>query len=158
MTPLQGNLPMLAEYVGAHGYATAGFVANVVYCSQNSGLARGFTHYEDYVLEKLAPLRTSGLVERTTTMIAKVITVFDIVPLHPLWNFVNRWFVINQRKDAASINRAFLNWLADRREPHRPFFAFLNLLDAHRPLHVAPRSFTSFRDIFRDARRVQSRL
>ena len=76
MTPLQGNLPMLAEYLGAHGYATAGFVANVLYCSQNSGLARGFTHYEDYILEKLAPLRTSGLVERTTTMIAKVITVF----------------------------------------------------------------------------------
>ena len=64
MTPLRGNLPMLAEYVGAHGYATAGFVANVVYCSQESGLARGFTHYEDYVLEKLAPLRTSILVER----------------------------------------------------------------------------------------------
>ena len=85
MTPLQGNLPMLAEYFGAHGYATAGFVANVLYCSQNSGLARGFTHYEDYILEKLAPLRTSGLVERITTTIAKVITVFDIAPLHPLW-------------------------------------------------------------------------
>jgi arylsulfatase A-like enzyme len=133
MTPLEGNLPMLAEYIGNHGYATAGFVANVLYCSQDSGLARGFTHYEDYVLEKLAPLRTSGLVERTTTMIAKVITVFDIVPLRPVWHFVNRWFVINQRKDAAAINRAFLNWLADRREPHRPFFAFLNLLDAHEP-------------------------
>ena len=26
MTPLRGNLPTLAEYVGAHGYATAGFV------------------------------------------------------------------------------------------------------------------------------------
>ena len=59
MTPLRGNLPTLAEYLGAHGYATAGFVANVVYCSQETGLARGFTHYEDYVLEKLAPLRTS---------------------------------------------------------------------------------------------------
>ncbi len=35
---------------------------------KNSGLARGFTHYEDYILEKLAPLRTSGLVEHTTTI------------------------------------------------------------------------------------------
>jgi arylsulfatase A-like enzyme len=147
MTPLRGNLPMLAEYVGAHGYATAGFVANVVYCSQDSGLARGFTHYEDYVLEKLGPLRTAGLVERTTTMIAKVITVFDIVPLRPVWHFVNRWFVINQRKDAASTNRAFLNWLADRREPHRPFFAFLNLLDAHEPYMLpqgAPHRFLTY--------------
>ena len=37
MTPLRGNLPMLAEYLGAHGYATAGFVANVLYCSQKPG-------------------------------------------------------------------------------------------------------------------------
>ena len=35
------------------GYATAGFVANVGYCSQNTGLARGLTHYEDYLLEDL---------------------------------------------------------------------------------------------------------
>ena len=62
---------MLAEYVGAHGYATAGFVANLIYCSQESGLARGFTHYEDYVLEKLAPLRTSVLVEEITATISQ---------------------------------------------------------------------------------------
>ena len=68
MTPMHGNMPMLAEYLGARGYATAGFVANLVYCSYNTGLARGFTHYEDYILEKLAPLRTSGLVEKTTTI------------------------------------------------------------------------------------------
>ena len=34
MTPLRGNLSMLAEYVGEHGYATAGFIANLVYCSR----------------------------------------------------------------------------------------------------------------------------
>jgi len=147
MTPLRGNLPMLAEYVGARGYATAGFISNVVYCSQESGLARGFTHYEDYVLEKLAPLRTSILVEQITTMISELVSVFKIVPLHRLRNFVIRWFVINQRKDAASINRAFLNWLADRREPGRPFFAFLNLLDAHDPYMLpqgAPYRFVTY--------------
>jgi arylsulfatase A-like enzyme len=133
LTPLRGDAPMLAEYLGGRGYATAGFVANVLYCSQNTGLARGFTHYEDYILERLAPLRTSGLVERLTTAIGKVITAFDIVPLYPLWVLEDRWFVINQRKDAAAIHRAFLNWLEDRREPSRPFFAFLNLLDAHAP-------------------------
>jgi arylsulfatase A-like enzyme len=136
MTPLRGNLPMLAEYVGAHGYATAGFIANVVYCAQESGLARGFTHYEDHNLEKLAPLRTSILVEQITTTIFQAISAFDIVPLYPLRNFVMRWFVINPRKDAASICRAFLNWLDDRREPDRPFFAFLNLLDAHDPYRL----------------------
>ena len=57
-SPLAKSFPTLAEYLGDHGYATAGFVANVGYCSQETGLARGFTHYEDYDLEKLAPLRT----------------------------------------------------------------------------------------------------
>ena len=136
MTPLRGNLPTLAEYVGAHGYATAGFIANVVYCSQESGLARGFTHYEDYEMENLAPLRTSILVAQLTSFIFEAISAFEVVPLYPVRDFVMRLFVINPRKDAASIRRALLNWLADRREPDRPFFAFLNLLDAHDPYRL----------------------
>ena len=146
-TPLRGNLPTLAEYVGAHGYATAGFVANLVYCSRDSGLARGFTHYEDYVLERLAPLRTSIVVEQLTTMIAQTINVFNIVALHPLRELVIRWFAINQRKDAATINRAFLAWLTDRPQPDRPFFAFLNILDAHYPYKLpdgAPHRFLTY--------------
>ena len=78
MTPLRGNFPTLAEYLGDRGYATAGFVANVGYCSQETGLARGFTHYEDYVLEKLAPLRTSGLVEYRGRAITEMIPALDI--------------------------------------------------------------------------------
>ena len=147
LTPLRGNLPTLAEYVGAHGYATAGFVANLVYCSRDSGLARGFTHYEDYVLERLAPLRTSILVEQLTMMIAQTINVFNIVPLHPLKELVIRWFAINQRKDAATINRAFLAWLTDRPQPDRPFFAFLNIFDAHYPYKLpngAPHRFLTY--------------
>ena len=37
MTPLQGNVPMLAEYLGAHGYTTAGFVANVLTARKTQG-------------------------------------------------------------------------------------------------------------------------
>jgi arylsulfatase A-like enzyme len=163
VTPLQGRFPMLAEYVGERGYATAGFVANLVYCSQETGLARGFTHYDDYVLKKLAPLRTSALVDQTVMMISEVISVFDIVPLQPLREQIVHWFVINRRKDAASINRAFLNWLADRREPDRPFFAFLNLCDAHDPYMLpegapyrfvnyssTPDSYRAVRELWRD--------
>ena len=56
-TPLGTKFPTLAEYLGSRGYATAGFVANVHYCSYDFGLDRGFTHYEDYVLEPMTPLR-----------------------------------------------------------------------------------------------------
>jgi arylsulfatase A-like enzyme len=41
------------------------------------------------------------------------------------------------KKDGASINRAFLDWLSHRRQPARPFFAFLNYFDAHDP-YVLP--------------------
>ena len=65
-TPLTTNFPMLAEYLGSHGYATAGIVANARYCSYDTGLDRGFTHYEDYELEKLGFLRTAAIVERSS--------------------------------------------------------------------------------------------
>jgi Sulfatase len=47
-TPLRRDFPTLAEYLGSRGYATAGFVANTEYCSYDTGLDRGFTHYDDY--------------------------------------------------------------------------------------------------------------
>ena len=56
-TPLGTKFPTLAEYLGWRGYATAGFVANVEYCSSEFGLDRGFTHYEDYAFEPMTPLR-----------------------------------------------------------------------------------------------------
>jgi arylsulfatase A-like enzyme len=33
ITPLRSNFPALADYLGSQGYATAGFVANRLYCS-----------------------------------------------------------------------------------------------------------------------------
>ena len=59
-SPLKDGTPTLAEYLGAHGYDTAGFVANLDYCSRETGLARGFAHYEDYPIElydAFTPLR-----------------------------------------------------------------------------------------------------
>ena len=54
--PLDGDYPTLAEYLAAHGYDTAGFVANLDYCGRETGLARGFAHYEDYPIELLGGL------------------------------------------------------------------------------------------------------
>jgi arylsulfatase A-like enzyme len=137
MTPLRGTFPTLAEYLGDHGYATAGFVANTGYCSQETGLARGFTHYEDYLLEDLDPLRTSGLVEHFTSAISGIIRTVDISSLRPLNRFVNEW-LDPKRKHAALVRRAFLGWVSQRRETGRPFFAFLNFFDAHQQYLLPP--------------------
>ena len=143
LTPLRGNFPMLSEYLGSNGYATAGFVANTLYCSHETGLDRGFTHYEDYVLEGLMPLRTAWLFDHAMQIISDwgvyVGRTFDVGPFRPLQgSWFASLFVVNGRKDAGSINRGFVNWLLQRREPARPFFAFLNFFDAHAH-YVLPR-------------------
>ncbi len=48
LTPLDSTYPTLAEFLGRRGYATSAFTANYTYCAHDSGLARGFTHFEDH--------------------------------------------------------------------------------------------------------------
>ena len=134
LTPLRTSAPLLAEYMGSRGYATAGFVANTGYCSYDTGLARGFTYYEDYSLKKLAFLRTAVFVkEMSEAYRSRSATPTNQVFCDPVPELVKRWFFADARKDASSINRAFLDWLARRPEETRPFFVFLNYMDAHAP-------------------------
>jgi arylsulfatase A-like enzyme len=121
--PLDAAQTTLAEYLGEHGYATAGFVANTMFCGYDTGLGRGFTRYEDYALPRLTGLRLAKLVDLTVTQVRQLTGVF-------VWRFFDDSYV---RKDAPLINRQFLSWLSGRTEPERPFFAFLNYLDAHAP-------------------------
>jgi arylsulfatase A-like enzyme len=140
MAPLDGADPTVAEYLGARGYATAGFVANGFYCGWDSGLARGFTHYEDHALPQLAGFRLAVLVDRFLEGLLLVDRFhrnaigFQLVP--PVEDFVIGLFTGGDRKDAARVNREFLDWLSGRRQPDRPFCAFLNYFDAHYPYMV----------------------
>jgi arylsulfatase A-like enzyme len=135
LTPLGGNAPVLAEYLGSHGYATAGFVANTFYCSYDTGLDRGFTHYEDYDLERLGPFRTAGLVDLSAktiaTMVKRLGERFDAGPFRTLQEYVLGQLLVPDKKYAGSVNREFIDWLSRRPEPGRPFFAFLNYFDVH---------------------------
>ena len=133
LTPLRPGPPFLAEYLGSRGYATAGFVANAGYCSYDTGLARGFTHYEDYILKRLAPLQMPIVAQGLLGRIFAVSTAHEPDPLHYVPELMERWIYAGIRKDAESINRAFLDWLSRRPEKTRPFFVFLNYLDAHAP-------------------------
>jgi arylsulfatase A-like enzyme len=118
----------LAEELSNQGYSTAGFVANTTYCSYETGLARGFTHYEDYDVTFRGILLCSSVVERSLNFLHK----------HPgLAQFLgDDSSSRGDRKDASRINRDFVGWL-DRRSRAQPFFAFLNFYDAHHP-YLAP--------------------
>ncbi len=121
--PLDGTSPTLAEFLGERGYATAGFVANTTYCSYETGLDRGFAHYEDYDVTPGAVLLCSSVVQRT----------LNFLYTHPsLARRLGQTESIGSpRKTASRINKDFLNWLD--RQDDRPFFAFLNFFDVHHP-------------------------
>ena len=139
LTPLDGTYPTLAEFLGSRGYATAGFVANYWYCASGSGLERGFAAYEDYIFPRLTAFKAASLVDRSVDGIQGVERFLeDRLDIDLLRTPVQRlWLLVNaDRKEAAAVNREFLDWLTRRRQPERPFFAFLNYYDAHSPYEL----------------------
>ncbi len=128
MTPIRANYPTLADAFTEHGYATAGFVANLSYCSYAHGLSRGFGYYDDYTLSLEWFLDSASWTHEIHTM------------LRP--KMKNRQLV--SRKNAAAINQSFLDWVEGN--PDRPFFAFLNYFDAHDPYVLEP----GYGDLFRE--------
>jgi arylsulfatase A-like enzyme len=125
--PLPDDVPTLAEYLGSHGYATAGFAGNTFYCSYDSGLDRGFTHYQDYVFDKLNAARTVRLVSESLK------TISQLGRFLPVSGLTLVKLSQGERKSADVVNHEFLGWLSQRRQSQRPFFAFLNYVDAHSP-------------------------
>lgn len=124
-TPLDTTYPTLSEILTSRGYATAGFVGNTAYCGYESGLNRGFTHFEDYTVS----------VEQFVldTLLLAVPT-----PQSALWSI--RTSLGHPDRDAVAdcirntaemLNNRFLSWLDTHHS--QPFFAFLNYFDAHDP-------------------------
>jgi arylsulfatase A-like enzyme len=120
--------PTLAEYLSSHGYQTAGFVANTSCCTYETGLARGFAHFEDY---SLAPLSILARTVPGEWIVTKVLRLGG-------WYHDAKWVGL-QSRDASQITGSFLDWLG-RRRLDRPFFAFLNYFDAHEP-YLPPARF-----------------
>jgi arylsulfatase A-like enzyme len=127
---LDATFPTLAEFLAGHGYAAAGFVGNTYYCNSWYGLARGFARYEDYLEHNVLVSPAEAL--RTTALGRSLIrlagTAYNVRPE-----------TVAYMKDADRVNRDFLRWLSGRRAD-RPFFAFLNYVDAHDP-YVPPPGF-----------------
>jgi arylsulfatase A-like enzyme len=141
LNPLDDTYPTLAEYLGARGYATAGFIANTGYCASDSGLARGFTRYNDYIFPEFTALKMAALVSRTLVAIQSVVIFLDdqhdFGRARPYVDKQLARFLID-RKDAAVVNRELLDWLSQRAQKKRPFLAFLNYGDAHSPYQLPP--------------------
>ena len=134
--PLDTTHPTLAGFLAGQGYQTAGFVGNTVYANSWFGIGRGFTRYEDaYENEEVSPrevLRCASLTREILPLAVKL----------GLMDSDGRW---SPRKTAESVNRDALGWLDRRATTNRPFFLFLNYIDAHGPYTVPddfPRQFS----------------
>ncbi len=140
LTPLDRSFPALAEFLGSRGFATAGFVANYAYCASDSGLNRGFAVYRDYIFPGLTAFRMAALIDRPVDGLQAVERFLedwlDVDLTRSLAQNVRSQFK-DDRKAAAVVNREFLDWLLSRRQRERPFFAFLNMFDAHSPYQVS---------------------
>ncbi len=122
-TPLDDTYPTLAEVLSAHGYVTAGFVANLWHCGHKEGLDRGFAHYEDYRITPAQLVLSASLGRYLTDS-------------RPLRRTLRYYQMPLGRKSAAEVNHEFLRWLSAKHP--QPFFAFLNYADAHGPYLPPP--------------------
>ena len=124
---LDAKYPTLAQALTAKGYVTAGFVGNTYFCNSWYGLARGFAHYEDFYEQNvlISPDEALRCTAVGRWLIKLTGTAYNVRP-----------GVSSNMKDAERVNRDFLKWQADH--PGRPFFAFLNYIEAHDPYTVPP--------------------
>ena len=134
-SPLGPGIPTLAEALSSRGFRTGGFAANTYWLGRPFGLHRGFQWYEDSWFEDTGD-GTPAIVEG----IARSWWISNAVYRSTGSQARRRRRI--QNVPAGRVNEAVLEWL-DRIGDERPFFAFLNLYDAHEP-YVA-REPTGFR-------------
>ncbi len=136
-----GRGVMLAELFQARGYRTAGFVANLLYTSYETGLARGFLEYDDYPLSFHQILLHSPVCQ--TALFTTLVRARSVRGAARELRKFNLGVVQNpgdEYRDATNVTGAFLDWQAGLGD--RPFFAFLNYFDAHGP-YRSPERFKS---------------
>jgi arylsulfatase A-like enzyme len=126
VAPLDDSPRTLAEVLSAAGYRTAGITANTFATSRESGLDRGFAHYDDFNVFSPGDLLLSMSLVRS------------VLTRHEAWRHNLGIGAMPGHKPAIQVEREFLDWMD--RAPERPFFAFLNYFDAHVP-YLPPAPF-----------------
>lgn len=113
--PLDGAYPTLAEQLTKLGYATGGVAANLHYVGYEFGISRGFGFFRDFDVSIDEALRSSSLARAIGQTIGS-----KFVPEYG-----------PGRQSAPRVLSRFLRWQEGVKG--RPFFALLNLYDAHSP-------------------------
>lgn len=147
--PFDGAFPSVAAIFRDQGYATGAFVGNTYYTHYESGVTRGFDVVRDFdvSLSQIVWSTTVGqtpfidqlMWARSWSAVGAAFRTFDLtVNAEP----------DNDRRLAGEVIPQFLDW--QRSLGTRPFFAFINLFDAHAPYSTPPRWDRTFGSRARD--------
>jgi arylsulfatase A-like enzyme len=127
-TPLETEVPTLAEVFKSEGYETTAFVGGSPLWADDSGLDRGFDHY-NYATTPADTYTRTPLIGRHLAVNLGILTSDD----NPL------------ERPADEVTDAVLKWLDFR--TNNPFFLWVNYFDAHDdylpPPEFAPDGLTS---------------
>lgn len=126
-TPFDDEHPTLAEAMTRAGFATGGFVANLNYTQRQSGIARGFAHYDDLLTSPRQVLQSSRIGQWLVNTWHERVRQLP-GPFNPMYH----------RKSAEVLHRRLLGWIDGL--GGRPFLAFVNYFDAH-TRYYAPGTF-----------------
>lgn len=120
--PLNTEPTTLAEVFASAGYRTGGFSANRIYVTREFGLGRGFSHFDEHRLGFQQVVRSSTLLRAviTSTVVRDLLAFDDDLA----------------RVHASDNHKALVRWLERDRE--RPYFAFVNFMEAHTPYLPRP--------------------
>ena len=142
--PLPKGVPTLAEVFRRRGYDVSSVVANYTYLGRDFGLDRGFS----YLFASLPPRATASL-DRSSSYsplppASATPARKDQLLRYVLWRALRRivpeFADIGDRTHAADITAIALQRIDHATAAHRPFFLFVNYLDAHAP-YLPPAPF-----------------
>jgi len=123
----------MAEHFQEHGYNTFSLAANTL-LSKDTNLVQGFHVPMNTFKGKLAPMAKKATQEKQAALpgdVSQELAPGWVPPEHGATNA--EWARAAYKESAPIVTRTFLKWLDHRNRPETPFFAFLNLMEAHTP-------------------------
>jgi len=128
--PLASQNLTMAEILGCAGYQCYGVVANYGYMNHKTGIAQGFTYYDD---RRNSPFYYMPLEEKiyffpVVSYFVKKASVFSGLHEQKLHHNVK------SSRQAEDINKSVRRTLnKHRKDNSKPFFMFVNYMDTHAP-------------------------
>ena len=151
---MKDALPRLPEILNSHGYVTGAFAGNAAWAGRNVGLGKGFARYVDFPIDLTQALASTTLLQSKTgrRLVAGVMNR-DLRPvIAAIRDPGFRFTTFNERRRSApELIENFWRWRNEVKGA--PYFAMVNIMDAHDP-YMPPRPF---RTMFGDGKKILDR-